>query len=75
MCFRQSRLNYWAVRALHARMALYLGETQEAHDIAMEIINAKGADGEPLMALSGASDLTKGYNALPSGVLVLSQQV
>ena len=59
MCFRQSRLNYWAVRALHARMALYLGETQEAHDIAMEIINAKGADGEPLMALSGASDLTE----------------
>lgn len=69
MCFRQSRLNYWAVRALHARMALYLGETQEAHDIAMEIINAKGADGEPLMALSGASDLTKGYNALPSECL------
>ena len=69
MCYRQSRLNYWAVRALHARMALYLGEKQEAHDIAMEIINAKGADGQPLMELSGATDLVNGYNALPSECL------
>lgn len=69
MCYRQSRLNYWAVRALHARMCLYLGETQEAHDIAMEIINAKGTDGEALMPLSGISDLSKGYNALPSECL------
>ena len=60
MCYRQARLNYWAVRALHARMSLYIGEKQEAHDIAMEIINAKGADGAELMPLSGASDLTKG---------------
>lgn len=69
MCYRQSRLNYWAVRALHARMALYLGEKQEAHDIAMEIINAKGADGNAVMTLSGSDDLTKGYNALPSECL------
>lgn len=69
MCYRQSRLNYWAVRALHARMSLYLGENQEAHDIAMEIINAKGTDGEPVMTLSGISDLTKGYNGLPSECL------
>ena len=69
MCYRQARLNYWAVRALHARMSLYIGEKQEAHDIAMEIINAKGADGAELMPLSGASDLTKGYNALPSECL------
>lgn len=69
MCYRQSRLNYWAVRALHARMALYLGEKQEAHDIAMEIINAKDAEGNTLMPLSGTSDLTRGYNALPSECL------
>lgn len=69
MCYRQSRLNYWAVRALHARMALYLGEKQEAHDIAMEIIKAKGADGNALITLSGATDLTNGYNGLPSECL------
>jgi len=69
MYFRQSRLNYWAVRALHARMSLYLGETQNAHDIALEIINAKGSDGDALISLSGVEDLQKGYNGLPSECL------
>lgn len=69
LCYRQARLNYWAVRALHARMALYLGENQEAHDIAMEIIRAKGADGAPVITLSGSSDLQNGYNGLPSECL------
>lgn len=69
MCYRQSRLNYWAVRALHARMALYLGETQTAHDIALEIINAKDADGNAVIKLSGISDLSNKYLALPSECL------
>ncbi len=69
MCYRQSRLNYWAVRALHARMALYIGETQQAHDIALGIINAKTQDGTPVVSLSGVSDLNKGYNGLPSECL------
>lgn len=68
-CYRQSRLNYWAVRALHARMALYTGKNAEAHAIAMEIINAKGADGNPVITLSGISDLQNGYNGLPSECL------
>lgn len=63
--YRQSRLNYWAVRALHARMDLYIGKTKEAHDIAMEIINAKNSDGSAVMALSGMNNLHNGYNALP----------
>lgn len=67
--YRQSRLNYWAVRALHARMALYTGKTADAHTIAMDIINAKGADGQPLITLSGISDLQNGYNSLPSECL------
>lgn len=67
--YRQARLNYWAVRALHARMALYTGQTAEAHKIAMEIINAKGADGNALITLSGISDLQKGYHGLPSECL------
>lgn len=67
--YRQSRLNYWAVRALHARMSLYVGKTVEAHDIAMEIIGARGADGDRLVALSGVGDLRDGYNGLPSECL------
>ncbi|MBR1400693.1 MAG: RagB/SusD family nutrient uptake outer membrane protein [Prevotella sp.] len=67
--YRQSRLNYWAVRALHARIDLYLGNTSEAHQIAMEIINAKGSDGNPLVELSGTSDLQNGYNGLPNECL------
>lgn len=69
MFYRQSRLNYWAVRALHARMALYLGKSDEAHTIAMEVINAKGADGNALISLSGINDLRQGYNGLPSECL------
>ena len=67
--YRQSRLNYWAVRALHARMLMYLGEKSEAAKIAREIIAAKGADGNTLIELSGASDLAKKYYGLPSECL------
>lgn len=67
--YRQARLNYWAVRALHARMDLYVGRTEQAHDIAMEIIQAKGADGNALISLSGISDFKAGYRALPSECL------
>lgn len=67
--YRQSRLNYWAVRAMHARMNLYIGKTQEAHDIAMEIINAKNSDGSSVIGLTGMNNLHAGYNALPGECL------
>lgn len=67
--YRQARLNYWAVKALQARESLYLGRKQRAHDQALEVINAKGADGNALIKLSGIQDLTQGYNALPSECL------
>jgi len=69
MYYRQARLNYWAVRALHARMELYLGNNTEAHSIATEIINAKNSDGSSVVSLSGITDLQKGYNGLPSECL------
>lgn len=69
LAYRQFRMNYWAVKALQARLYLYIGENQKAHDIAMEIINAKGADGQPVMVLSGSQDIKKGYNACPSECL------
>ena len=52
--YRQARLNYWAVKALQARESLYLGRKQQAHDLALEVINAKGADGNALI-LAGAN--------------------
>lgn len=69
LAYRQFRMNYWAVKALKARLYLYIGENQKAHDIAMEIINAKGADGLPVMVLSGSQDIKKGYYACPSECL------
>ncbi len=67
--YRQTRLNYWAVKALQARMYLYTGNTSKAHDIATEVINAKRTDGQPVMVLSGAEDLPKNYYACPSECL------
>lgn len=67
--YRQSRLNYWAVKAMQARMYLYIGETSNAATTAMEIINAKDADEKPLMPLSGLSDMPNKYYGLPSECL------
>ena len=67
--FRQSRLNYWAVKALQARMYLYLGNKTKAYTLAKEIITAKGVDGDALLELTGASNLNDGYLACPSECL------
>lgn len=70
LLYRRYRLNYWAVKALQARVALYLGQKQQAHTLAMEVINAKGrTDGESIVTLSGMTDLPNGYLALPSECL------
>lgn len=68
LMYRQSRLNYWAVKALKARMHLYLGETSEAYQTATEIINAKGPDGQPVRNMSGSTDMPT-YNLLPTECL------
>lgn len=56
MYSRQYRMNYWAVKALQARMYMYLGQAQKAHDIAMEVINATTASGDKVVELSSATD-------------------
>lgn len=65
--YRQFRLNYWAVKALQARLYLYLGETESAHTTAMEIIN------EQPLSLSGVSDLSSEnlYLTCPSEALFM----
>ena len=68
MHYRQSRLNYWAVKALKARMYLYIGEKAKAAEIAREIIDAK-LEGEPVMTLSGTKDFATGYKLCPNECL------
>ena len=71
---RTFRLNYWAVVALHARMALYLGEKTEAYNLAMSVINATNASGKPRFELSGSDDTKNGYYGLPGeGLFKLSK--
>lgn len=62
--FRRNRLNYWAVKALQARMDLYLGNTERAHIEAMEVINAKTSGGEPVVNLNADADINNGYYTL-----------
>lgn len=69
LLYRQFRLNYWAVRALRARMHLYLGETAEAYAVAAEIINAKDPEGNPVREMTGAEDIANGYRLCPNECL------
>lgn len=69
MAYRQSRLNYWAVKALQARAYLYLGRKEEAYVAAKAIIDAVDAEEEPVMDLTGDDDRTAGRNACPNECL------
>lgn len=61
MTYRQFRLNYFAVKGVKARLALYVGDRVTAYKEAMEVINAK-VNGQPFMTLSGTTDLGKMVN-------------
>jgi len=65
LLYRQSRLNYWAVKALEARMLLYTGDKQGAYAAARAVIDGKGADGSEVMKMSGNADIAAGYMAYP----------
>ena len=56
MYMRQYRMNYWAVRALQARLYMYLGDLQTAHSIALEVINAETTAGEKVAELTSLKD-------------------
>lgn len=74
---REMRLNYYAVQALKCRYLLYTGRNADAHKLALDIINAKGADGNAVIKLSGVDDLKiitdqkKAYHGLPSECLFM----
>ena len=60
MYYRRYRMNYWAVRALQARVNMYIGESQAAHDLALEVINGTVADGDKVIGLSSKADYGSG---------------
>lgn len=68
MYYRQSRMNYWAVKALEARMRLYVGDKSGAREAAGEVINAT-LNGSPVMTMSGVSDFANGYKLCPNECL------
>ena len=63
--FRRTRLNYWAVKALKARIDLYVGNTTSANAEALEVINATTNGGEKVVTLNADADLNNGYYTLP----------
>ena len=66
LMYRQMRLNYWAVRALHARMSLYTGDAETALTIARSLIEAKLPNGTAVCPLSGQNDYKLGYTTCPN---------
>lgn len=69
LLYRQSRLNYYAAKALEARMLLYLGEKEGAYAAAKAVIDAKDKNGNPVMTMSGANDIDAAYMAYPNECL------
>lgn len=69
LSFRHLRLNYWAVRALKARLYLYTGDTSKAYQEAKAVVEARTSDGNSVISLSGLVDIPSRYNALPNECL------
>lgn len=68
--YRRFRMNYYAVKALKARLYLYLGKKEQAYAEAKAVIGATTEDGSKVIDLSGISDTDDGYNALPNECLL-----
>lgn len=69
LLYRQFRMNIWAVKAIKARMYMYIGDTANAYKYAKEVIDAK-VGGSPVIQLAkGDLDASNNYYALPSECL------
>ena len=80
LVYRRNRFNYWAVRALKARVYQYIGETAKAYSEA-KAVSARWEDseakavidaqlnGKKVVELAGNDDYAKGHYALPSECL------
>jgi len=71
--FRRFRFNYYAVKAMRARLYMYMGKKTEAYAAAREIIDAVDKNGKKVLKLAGAEDIANNNFALPSEcILALS---
>jgi hypothetical protein len=68
--YRRFRFNYYAVKALQARMYLYTGDRDKAYTTARALIDARDKAGNKVISLAGAADFTLHYYALPSECLL-----
>lgn len=68
--YRRFRFNYYAVKALQARMYNYVGEKSKAMEAAKAVIEAKTAAGNKYMSLSGNDELKAEFYSLPSECLL-----
>lgn len=72
LMYRRYRFNYWAVKALKARIYLYIGDKANAYKEAKSIIDAK-LNGEKVVNLTSDIDTDANYNALPHECLFALQ--
>lgn len=68
--YRQFRFNYYAVKAIKARIYRYMGDHENAYKQAIEIINAKTKSGDPISTLAGKTDFESKHYTLPSECLL-----
>ena len=64
--YRQTRMNYYAVCALKARVLLWLGDKEEASRYARLVIDAKSPDGNSTYRLGTLNDVSTGDKTLSS---------
>lgn len=62
--YRQTRMNYYAVCALKARVLLWIGDKEEAARYAQLVIDAKSADGNRTFRLGTLNDVSTGDRTL-----------
>ena len=62
--YRQTRMNYYAVCALKARVLLWIGNKEQALSYARLVVDARDADGNPIFRLGTLNDCTSGDKTL-----------
>lgn len=68
--YRRFRFNYYAVRAIKARLYRYIGNDSKAYEIAQSIITAKNNNGTNLLELADNISYNNGYFSLPTECIV-----
>ena len=72
LIYRRNRFNYWAVRALKARVYLYIGDNAKAYSEAKAVIDAQ-LNGKKVIEMSSKGDYENNCFATPSECLFALQ--